>query len=106
MLPNKTQSIINQRFLIRWIGLILLSVLISVNSSCGLLRPSSQKKVEKKQAEAQKQADKEYEKARESHIKKQNKETRKMMKRTKKKAESVNKYKKRNTFFLFRKKCY
>jgi uncharacterized protein YlxW (UPF0749 family) len=106
MAPYKTQSIINPRFMVQWTGLIMLAVLISVNSSCGLLRPGSQKKVERKQAEAQKQADKEYEKARESHIKKQNKETRKMMKRTKKKAESVNKYKKRNTFFLFRKKCY
>ncbi len=86
--------------------ILLMGFLMLSTTGCGWIRPSSQRKVEKKQEQAQKQADKEYDKAREGHIKKQNKETRKMMKRTKKKAESVNKYKKRNTFFLFRKKCY
>ncbi len=87
-------------------GILLMAFLMLTTAGCGWVRPSSQRKVEKKQEQAQKQADNEYDKAREGHIKKQNKETRKMMKRTKKKAESVNKYKKRNTFFLFRKNCY
>lgn len=67
-------------------------------SSCSIIHPSPQRKVEKKQAKAEKQANKEYEKIKEQHYDLQKKETKKMMKKTKKRAKVVNQSKKRGFF--------
>jgi hypothetical protein len=90
--------------IILFLTIVLCSlVLVTVPSGCGLLHPSAQKKVEKKQALENKKADKEYAKARKQHMDNQNKETKVMMKKTKKRSTVVNKPKKRS--FFSSKKC-
>lgn len=72
-----------------------LSLLI-VTSSCGILRPSKQSQVERRQAKEAQKAQTEYDKAVEAHMKNQSDETRKMMKKTKKKAKGFNRFMKKS----------
>ncbi len=99
MFKHKLKASSLKKNLLRLLPAILIIFLFAaVSGGCSLLHPSSQRKAEKKQAQAEKQATKEYDKARKQHLKNQNKKTVKMMKKTRKRSENVNAYKKRRTF--------
>jgi|WetSurMetagenome_2_1015567.scaffolds.fasta_scaffold317723_2 hypothetical protein len=74
---------------------VALGFLLTATSSCGILIPSKQAKVERKQAKEAEKSKAEYDKAIEAHMKNQSDETRKMMKKTRKKAKGFNKFMKK-----------
>lgn len=69
-----------------------------VSPGCGILKPNSKRKVEKKEEAAQKKAEKVYASARKQHYKHQSSDTRKMMKQTRRNASKFNHYKRRTGF--------
>jgi hypothetical protein len=74
---------------------IAMGFLLTATSSCGILRPGKQAKIERKQAKEAEKSKAEYDKAIEAHMKNQSDETRKMMKKTRKKAKGFNKFMKK-----------
>jgi type II secretory pathway pseudopilin PulG len=80
-----------------WPVCVLLLTLTLVTGSCGILRPSKQAQIERRQAKEAQKAQAEYDKAIEAHMKNQSDGTRKMMKKTKKKAKGFNKFMKKST---------
>lgn len=79
-----------------WTVCFLLLTIMIATSSCGILKPSKQSQVERRQAKEAQKAQAEYDKAIEAHMKNQSDETRKMMKKTKKKAKGFNRFMKKS----------